>query len=315
MASLRFSQTLTLPRGIKAFINLEVDLTRGRVPVSEPRSTVRSRHVAEQDRSKGVDATRTAALAQGRKEPEGKPRLPDDAPAGSWDSGKNMASWEAGKAPEVTFWRAWLATKGLDYPWDYEPRLDPAQPLQERITQHLGAPPGATVSILDVGAGPLTRLGKRWEGRIVWITAVDALAEQYERLLRDAGITPPVLTQPGEVERLTERFPKNSFDLVNIENALDHSYDPLLGIRQMLEVVRPGGYVLLLHDVNEAHRTGYVGFHQWNFCADNGHFIIWNPQNRVSVNDALGDIAEITVDDNIDERGYEKAIFVTLKKK
>jgi SAM-dependent methyltransferase len=149
----------------------------------------------------------------------------------------------------------------------------------------------------------------------LWITAVDALAEQYERLLRDAGITPPVLTQQGEVERLTERFPKNSFDLVNMENALDHSYDPLLGIRQMLEVVKPGGYVLLLHDVNEAHRTGYVGFHQWNFCAENGHFIIWNRKTRISVNDALGDIAEITVDDSIDERGYEKAIFVALKKK
>jgi len=169
----------------------------------------------------------------------------------------------------------------------------------------------------------LTRLGKRWEGRIVWITAVDALAEQYERLLRDAGITPPVLTQPGEVERLTERFPKNSFDLVNMENALDHSYDPLLGIRQMLEVVKSGGYVLLLHDVNEAHRTGYVGFHQWNFCAEEGHFIIWNPQNRVSVNDALGDIAEITVEIVSEEEAYfasephteQEKLLVSLRKR
>jgi SAM-dependent methyltransferase len=272
-----------------------------------------------------IPLERTTAPAREDKDSIGntQPQLAKDAQGASWESGKNLASWAAGKAPEVNFWREWLTTRGLGWSWDYKPRLDPDQPLQERITRHLSAPPGATVSILDVGAGPLTRLGKRWEGRTLWITAVDALAEQYERLLRDAGITPPVLTQQGEVERLTERFPKNSFDLVNMENALDHSYDPLLGIRQMLEVVKPGGYVLLLHDVNEAHRTGYVGFHQWNFCAENGHFIIWNRKTRISVNDALGDIAEITVDTVSDNEAYfayesltaQEKLLVNLRKR
>jgi SAM-dependent methyltransferase len=129
------------------------------------------------------------------------------------------------------------------------------------------------------------------------------LADEYKLLLDEANITPPVQAQPGEVERLTEGFPTNHFDLVNAQNVLDHTYDPLLGIRQMLEVVKPGGYILLLHEVNEAHRTGYVGFHQWNFCADNGHFVIWNRETRVSVKDALGDKVEIMVDDNEEELG------------
>jgi hypothetical protein len=62
----------------------------------------------------------------------------------------------------------------------------------------------------------------------------------------------------------------------------------------MLEVVKPGGYVLLRHYENEAETANYEGFHQWNFCVDDGHFIIWNPESRLSVNDNLGDAAEVT---------------------
>jgi SAM-dependent methyltransferase len=228
---------------------------------------------------------------------------------------QQVALWEAVKDDEVEWWQGWFVTKGRQWPWDYKPRLDPEEPLQDRIIRHLSTPPGGTVSILDVGAGPLTTLGKRWEGRVVQITAVDPLADEYKHLLAEVNITPPVQTQFGEVERLTELFPRNHFDLVHMQNALDHSYDPLLGIQQMLEVVKPRGCVLLLHEVNEGYRTNYVGLHQWNFCAENGHFIVWNRNIRVSVNDALGDIAQITVDDNEDERGYEKAIFVSLRKK
>jgi SAM-dependent methyltransferase len=241
------------------------------------------------------------------------------------EAGKNLAAWVAAKGSEVSFWREWLATKGFAWPEDYEPRLNPEQPLQDRVIRHLSAPPGATVSILDVGAGPLTKLGKRWEGRTILITAVDPLADQYKQLLAAAGIKAPVETEPGEVERLTERFPTNHFDLVNMENALDHSYDPLLGLEQMLEVVKPGGYVLLLHDVNEGHRTGYSGFHQWNFCADDDHFVVWNRKTRFSVNGALGAIAETSVElwnEDIESVPgaygpipYEGKIFVSLRKK
>ena len=34
-------------------------------------------------------------------------------------------------------------------------------------------------------------------------------------------------------------------------NALDHSFDPVLGIERMLQVTRPGGWVLLRHARNE----------------------------------------------------------------
>jgi hypothetical protein len=38
------------------------------------------------------------------------------------------------------------------------------------------------------------------------VTAVDPLAEQYDDLLRDAGLVPPVRTLPGSGEELLEQF-------------------------------------------------------------------------------------------------------------
>ena len=94
-------------------------------------------------------------------------------------------------------------------------------------------------------------------------------------------------------------------------NALDHSYDPLRGIQQMLEVVKPGHHVLLLHRVNEAENQNYKAFHQWNLCAEEGRFIIWNRQTRLCVNEALGETAEVTIDPSWLQ---EEWIFVSLKK-
>jgi SAM-dependent methyltransferase len=227
-----------------------------------------------------------------------------------------------GSKHELSFWSEYLHTRGsyqgVHWTEDYNFRLDPLQPLQEHVIRYLDAPPSATVSILDVGSGPLTKLGKRWEGRNVEITAVDVLGDEYNRLLHELGLTPPVRTQQGEVERLTEYFPKNSFDLVYMENALDHSRDPLLGIRQMLEVVKLGGYILLRHYENEAETANYKGFHRWNFCENNGHFVIWNRKSRLSVNDILGNAAEVTAiaqSTQDREQDREAEVIVSLRKR
>ena len=100
-------------------------------------------------------------------------------------------------------------------------------------------------------------------------------------------------TQRCDSERLLERFPENHFDLVHARNTLDHSYQPVEAIRQMLGVVKPTGFVVLSHFANEAEKQEYQGFHQWNFCVENEDFIIWDKQSRVSVKDRLRGLAEI----------------------
>lgn len=191
--------------------------------------------------------------------------------------------WEDGIGPEIEHWtRYLLRTVKVDQAERF--RLEPELPLAAEFTDRIVALPEEEVRILDVGAGPLTTVGKRWAGHRVRIVPVDALAERYDSILSEADIEPPIRTVPGEAERLVEQFGTDHFHFVYCANALDHCYDPLGAIDQMLQVVRPGGSALLRHFPNEAEAEGYSGFHQWNIWSHRGQLIIWNRNGAYHVN-------------------------------
>ncbi len=69
------------------------------------------------------------------------------------------ARWESGKKFELDFWRQFWATEGGEWPDDYRQRLDMQTPLDSWILKYLD-PSAPVISILDVGSGPMTNLGK-----------------------------------------------------------------------------------------------------------------------------------------------------------
>ena len=77
----------------------------------------------------------------------------------------------------MDFWREWIRTHGSAWPDDYRFRLDPESVIQKDITQYLNGI-GSRVRILDVGAGPLTVVGKRWPGHDLELTAVERARRQ-----------------------------------------------------------------------------------------------------------------------------------------
>ncbi len=143
------------------------------------------------------------------------------------------------------------------------------------------------VSILDVGAGPLTILGNVLEGYNIKLVATDPLAPLYDQMLLDASLTPPIRTVFAPVEGLSAFFDHSSFDIVYCRNALDHSADPVGGITEMLRVVKVNGTVVLRHSTNEAEREQYKGFHQHNFDCREGKFVIWNKEGVTVIDEAL----------------------------
>jgi len=153
---------------------------------------------------------------------------------------------------------------------------------------------------LDAGAGPLTPLGKRISGRSLSLIASDALAPAYDVLLAEHGIVPVVRTVFAPNEALLCFFERSSFDIVHCSNSLDHSFDPVSAIRQMLAVTKVGGTVILGHYVNEAERENYQGLHQFNFHARDGHFFVASRTVEVCVDDALGIACECAHSDDGD---------------
>ena len=190
------------------------------------------------------------------------------------DSTLKEEQWSKGIAFEVGFWETWVKSGGSEWPADYQKRLDPEMPLVEYMAAHCESLNKPKLRILDVGAGPMTLVGKKLGNKILEIVAIDPLAEQYNILLDEKGIKPLVRTQFGYGEKILEYFPKGSFDVAHAQNSLDHGMNPVQSIEQMVEVVGSPGFVFLSHAENEGKTANYGGFHQWDFTEKNGDFLV-----------------------------------------
>lgn len=71
------------------------------------------------------------------------------------------------------------------------------------------------------------------------------------------------------------------FDLSYSRNALDHGEDPLEGLRNMVAVVRPDGWVVLEVWPNEGRASNYRGLHQWSFNLVKGRLTLTSREGRV----------------------------------
>lgn len=194
--------------------------------------------------------------------------------------------WLDNIGDEIDYWARYIGTDGAEYPDDFQFRLRNDTLISSRddhLANMISRVISQEISILDVGSGPLTNLGKQVLGKSITITACDPLADIYNRLIERRGLTAPVKTTFADAENLSHFFLPQSFDVVHCANALDHSYDPLSAIIEMLKVVKPGGFIKLGHFENEAVSENYHGLHQWNFTERSGDFVIWNREQDVSL--------------------------------
>jgi SAM-dependent methyltransferase len=216
---------------------------------------------------------------------------------------------------EGAYWEHWLATKGGRWPEEYAFRFDAdAEVSDPALREVLRELPGEEVSILDVGAGPASMVGCRYPGKRLTVVAVDPLAATYARLLAAAGVEPPVRTSSLEGERLVEGLGRDRFDIAYARNALDHAVDPVLIVEQMLDVVRPGGSVVLRHVRNEGERQGYGQLHQWNFDERDGELVVWRGGSETRVGEALAGRGTLTCRAEPDPEGGPPSIVCRIRK-
>ena len=194
--------------------------------------------------------------------------------------------WADNLSSEIAFWDNYLNTKGSTWPEDFKFKTDPDSLLQNEIAAEI--PDYHKIQILDVGAGPLTVVGKKAEGYQIDITATDPLADQYDILLNKYNISPIVRTIKISAEELSSYFSKNTFDIVYARNCLDHSYDPLKAIYEMINVCKDNCSIILRHSPNEANQRDFKGLHQWNFnTSDSNDFIIESKNSKTNVTKLL----------------------------
>lgn len=203
-----------------------------------------------------------------------------------------LSRWLRGLDSEIAFWHTLFAT---GYP-DHEclrPEVRTGLPF--RYPGLLAGLDGATtIQVLDVGAGPISCLGTIAAAPFrIELSACDPLAPAYNVILDKYGARAPVRTAFAIGELLTGFYPRNSFHIVHMSNALDHSYDPLAVLRQMFAVCRTGGVILLSHNENEALTQNHGGLHQWNISAEGDQLFFWNDGQRINVTEFLGGKARV----------------------
>ena len=79
-----------------------------------------------------------------------------------------------------------------------------------------------------------------------------------------------------------------------MQNALDHCYDPFVGIFEMLKIAKIGGTVRLIHWENESVFELEYGMHQWNITSNaEDSMIIWRKNFSADLKNVLGDAVSI----------------------
>lgn len=197
--------------------------------------------------------------------------------------------WRGAAWQEVLFWwyhlqtpqqRAASSRRPEEQPLNEELRGLASQPSGRGAASAAAARP-PKLRLLDVGSGPVNLIGRSWPGVDVEVVFADPLACYYNLIRHDLGVPP--FDMAGGIhavgaERLTAEFGEGAFDLVHCANALDHSHDPMVGVEEILRVVRVGRPVVLRHKRNEGLANNYSGLHQWNFDARAGRLVIWRPE-------------------------------------
>jgi SAM-dependent methyltransferase len=121
--------------------------------------------------------------------------------------------------------------------------------------------------VLEIGCGPCSSLYYGMKHKYLDVTCVDACANQYKEILNNK-LYHPIINGYGE--DIAEMFYLQSFDIVFMQNSLDHTVDPYKVVNGCLSVLRQGGILSISGFTNEGLMQKYDGLHKHNFDVVDG---------------------------------------------
>lgn len=170
-------------------------------------------------------------------------------------------------------------------------------------------------TVLDIGCGmsyaPGNLINNNEETSEINIHYVDPLAPYFNKILKRQKRKLPEI-EFGIMEYLSIFYPNHNIDLAIIQNALDHSSNPVKGIYEAIDILKEGGVLYLNHHPNEAETENYKGFHQYNIINEDDRLIIWNKKEKWNINELIKNFADIKVYRH-DDTGHIIAV-ITKKK-
>ncbi|MCX5694965.1 MAG: class I SAM-dependent methyltransferase [Candidatus Omnitrophica bacterium] len=158
---------------------------------------------------------------------------------------------------EVDFWDSWLSKqwKKLSSKGAWE-KIFPRE-LLSLLENHKGK-----VRLLEVGSGPVSMLAWAADQNLCEIVAIDPLAAAYDKIMGKQRYVFPIKPIVGFGEKISKLFPDNSFDMVYSSNALDHVKYPEKCFKNIYNVVKKNGFIILEGYINEGTLEQWEGLHR-----------------------------------------------------
>lgn len=211
---------------------------------------------------------------------------------------KTHEDWERGKAHELRFWNEifpednnfthdFYKNAGSIYQLRAQTQKRMPMPDISRLIEGIDKDPVVT---LEVGSGPLPKLGILETSKNLAILTLDPLMDDYIELLKQrhidlAALFPEGKFVTGMAEDASRLFDLNSIDFIYSSNALDHCEDPAKCINELYKICAGGGCLYLTGMTNEGEYQKYSGFHQWNLDVQGGNLVIWRPNQKILQNE------------------------------
>ncbi|MHB8348384.1 MAG: class I SAM-dependent methyltransferase [Acidiferrobacterales bacterium] len=225
------------------------------------------------------------------------------------DSANFLLTWLSGLDDEIRDWiiayEEWCETAKTKK--SGESFLDRNREVQFNFLKNWQETPP---KVLDVGSGAFSWIGTKSPAGEISLQACDALADVYAALSKKYNLVPYVNIDFCVVERLLDRYGSESYDYVIMNNALDHSFDAILGIKNLLGVLRIGGTLYLGHFVNEASNGNFNGIHQWDVDERNGDMVVARGNYLFNVTKYAGQFCDVVTERENGERwiGHDQYI-------
>jgi len=136
--------------------------------------------------------------------------------------------------------------------------------------------------LLEIGSGPLSDLAWGVENNLFDIITIDPLAKVYNKLMKRYKIDYPIKPVEGTGEELSTLFDKNQFSIVYSRNALDHTFNPQLCIKNMVAVLKNKGFLYICGNVKEGTKVHWQGLHKHDLVLADGNLCHYNQEGKMT---------------------------------
>ncbi|MFA0823685.1 MAG: class I SAM-dependent methyltransferase [Methanomethylovorans sp.] len=140
-----------------------------------------------------------------------------------------------------------------------------------------------TIICLDIGCGPISEFYTKdfAENDEIKIITIDPLADVYQELHKKYSTGYNLTCIKGYGEKLKEMFPNNMLHCVYIQNALDHSQDPVEFLQNTYHILKPGGVLILDGFIKEGTAAHWLGLHNWDIETEKDDLLLTNRSKSI----------------------------------